>query len=59
MATKSKGRKKFTKETLINEILQQCKANDVPTTGDLFFSLAFLTESQLVDVCSKLNINIK
>ena len=46
------------KEQMINEILIQCKANNVPTTGDLFFSLAFRTESELKTICSELNIKL-
>jgi len=45
------------KSKLINEILQVCKVNDVPTTGDLFFSLAFRTEGELRGMASDLNIN--
>lgn len=44
------------KEAMINEILMVCKANNVPTTGDLFFSLAFRTESELKRICKELNV---
>lgn len=47
-----------TKAKLINEILQVCKASDkCPTTGDLFFSLAFRTETELRNMAHELNIN--
>lgn len=46
------------KSQMIDEILIQCKANNVPTTGDLFFGLAFRTESELKKMCTELNINI-
>ncbi len=46
------------RKPLINEILQTCKANDVPTTGDLFFSLAFRTEAELKDIAQDLHIKI-
>ena len=45
------------KSKLINEILQVCKANDVPTTGDLFFGLAFRTEAELREMVAEMNIN--
>jgi hypothetical protein len=44
------------KGKLMNEILQVCKANDVPTTGDLFLGLAFRTNSELKGICAKLYI---
>lgn len=48
------------KSKLINEILQVCKASDkCPTTGDLFFALAFRTEKELRDMAHELNINTK
>lgn len=42
---------------MIQEILQTCKANNVPTTGELFFGLAFRTENELKSICSQLHIN--
>jgi hypothetical protein len=45
------------KATLINEILQNCKANNVPTTGDLFFGLAFRTIDELKAIAKELQIN--
>lgn len=49
----------MTKEIMIQEILIQCKVNNTPTTGDLFFSLAFRTEPELIKICSELNIATK
>ena len=49
----------MTKEQMIKEILICCKANNVPTTGDLFFGLIFRTESELKNMCNELNINTK
>jgi len=48
----------MTKQEMINEILLQCKANNVPTTGDLFLGLAFRSESELRAVCSELHIKV-
>ena len=45
------------RKKLIEEILQVCKASDVPTTGDLFFTLAFRTEKELRKIASALLIN--
>lgn len=44
------------KNQMIDEILIQCRANNVPTTGDLFFSLAFRSESELKVICQELHI---
>ena len=46
----------MSKQAMIDEILIQCKANNVPTTGDLFFSLAFRTEQELKKICQTLGI---
>ena len=40
-----------------HEILLVVKANGYPTTGDLFFSLAFRTESELRAICRALHID--
>ena len=47
------------KNRMIQEILLQCRANNTPTTGDLFFSLAFRTDSELKKICSELGIKNK
>jgi hypothetical protein len=44
------------KAVLIKEILMVAKANNVPTTGDLFFSLAFRTEKELIAIAKELRI---
>lgn len=44
------------KAAMINEILLVAKANDVCVSGDLFFGLAFRTESELQEICNDLNI---
>ena len=49
----------MTKNQMIQEILICCKANNVPTTGDLFFSLAFRTESELRSICQQLHIRME
>lgn len=49
----------MTREAMIGRILQTCAANNVYTDGDLFFSLAFRTESQLRALCRELHINTK
>lgn len=45
-----------TKEQMIKDILQVCKINNVPTTGDLFLALAFRSEAELSKICSELYI---
>lgn len=49
----------MTKNQMIQEVLINCQANNVRTTGDLFFSLAFRTESELKKICSELGIATK
>lgn len=44
------------KNEMIEKIIRNCKANNVRTTGDLFFALAFRTESELRQICSELRI---
>ena len=45
------------KSAMIQEIILACKANNCPTTGDMFFALAFRTESELRKICDELCIN--
>lgn len=47
------------KSDLINDILQVCVANGVPTTGDLWLALAFRTIPELKKVAAELHIPIK
>ena len=49
----------MTKDQMIREILIQCKANNVPTTGDLFFGLVFRTETELKKICNEIGIKYK
>ena len=46
----------MTKDEMIAEILLCVKANNLPTTGELFFTLAFRTESELKNICRELHI---
>lgn len=46
------------KQNLITDILQVAKNGDCVTDGDLFFSLAFRTESELIKIAQELNIKI-
>ncbi len=46
----------LSKEAMIHEIINNCKANDVYVSGDMFFSLAFKSESELHTICNELNI---
>ena len=48
--------KKLTKEQMVAEILIVMKANGVTTTGDMFFALAFRTDSELRKICRELHI---
>lgn len=50
------------KDYLITDILQVCKVSELSTgeiitTGELFFSLAAMSESELIKVANELNIN--
>ena len=55
------------KDTMIREILMAVNANAEATRGrqnqtrradgDLFFSLAFMTEKQLIKICKQIGIN--
>jgi hypothetical protein len=47
------------KGKLMNLILQNCVANDVRTTGDLFLGLAFRSNSELKKMCAEMCINTK
>ena len=49
----------MTKEDMITEILIRLKASGTHTNGEIFFGLAFRTESELRKICSKLNINTR
>ena len=44
------------KKIMIELILQTVAANQLPVTGELFFTLAFRTESELVAICHELHI---
>jgi len=46
------------KSSLIQEILQVCVANGIRADGNLFFSLAFMSESNLKKICRDLHIEI-
>ena len=46
------------KQNLITDILQVAKNGDCVMDGDLFFSLAFRTESELIKIAQELNIKI-
>ncbi|MGK0447022.1 MAG: hypothetical protein ACJA2M_000793 [Polaribacter sp.] len=46
------------KKNLITDILQVAKNGDSFMGGDLFFSLAFRTESELIKIAQELNIKI-
>ena len=46
------------KKGLIEDIIQTCKNNDIPTTGELFFSLAFRTIGELKGIAGELNIKV-
>ncbi len=59
MNIETKKRRKQMKKKLIQEILLQAKANDLYISGDLFFSLAFRTEKELIKICRKIGINPK
>jgi hypothetical protein len=48
--------KTLTKAQMINEILQLCVVNNVYTSGELFFSLAFMSDEQLKKVCTELGV---
>jgi hypothetical protein len=45
------------KKKLITAILQCIAANELYISGDLFFTLAFRTESELKAICRELHIN--
>jgi hypothetical protein len=45
------------KKNLITAILQCMAANGIYITGELFFALAFRTESELKQICRELHIN--
>lgn len=57
-AVRIKEDREMDKSAMINEILQACKANGVYTSGDLFFSLAFRSESELKRICQELHIKL-
>ena len=46
------------KQDLITDILQVAKNGDCTIDGDLFFSLAFRTESELIKIAQELNIKL-
>jgi hypothetical protein len=47
---------KKSKQQMIQDILINAKANNVITDGDLFFALAFRTETELKKICQEMNI---
>jgi hypothetical protein len=51
-----KASKEKRMETMRHEIMCCVKANGLPVTGDLFFSLVFRTESELKKICHELHI---
>ena len=46
------------KQDLITDILQVAKNGDCTIDGDLFFTLAFRTESELIKIVQELNIKL-
>ncbi len=46
----------LTKKAMIDEIINNCKANEVYVGGDMLLALAFKTESELHTICNELNI---
>lgn len=48
--------KKTDKERMITDILQACAAGGCFISGELFFSLAFRTDSELRAICRELCI---
>ncbi|NIV93339.1 hypothetical protein GWN42_11205 [candidate division KSB1 bacterium] len=44
---------------MIQAILITVKANGVPITGDLYFSLIFRTDAELRAICHELHISTK
>jgi hypothetical protein len=44
------------KERMIQDIINVVKANQLPTTGDLFFGLVFRSETELKKICQELHI---
>lgn len=46
------------KEDLIIDILQVIKISNLNTTGDVFFSLAFRSENELIEIARDLNIKV-
>lgn len=47
----------MSKEVMIQEIIQKCKAGGAYISGEFFFTLAFCSESELKKICADLNIN--
>ncbi|MBE0468260.1 MAG: hypothetical protein IBX55_01960 [Methyloprofundus sp.] len=47
----------MSKEVMIQEIIQACKAGGAYISGEFFFTLAFRTEAELRAICVDLNIN--
>lgn len=46
------------KQALRQNIMNVVKANNVPVTGDFWFSLVFRTETELKQIARKLHINV-
>lgn len=44
------------KNEMIEKIIRNCKANNVYVSGDMFFSLAFMSEESLRKMCAELKI---
>jgi len=47
-----------TEGELIRDILQACKANEVPNLDSLFLELAFCTQSTLIKIARDLHIKV-
>jgi len=47
------------KKVMRQEIMNVIRANGVPITGDLWFSLIFRTHSELKKICNELHIVTK
>ncbi len=47
---------KADRKAMMEEIMACIKANNLPINGDLFFTLAFCTVSELKQICHELHI---
>ena len=46
----------MTKPQMINEIIGMAQISGTGNIGDIFFSLAFITEKELIKICNDLGI---